>query len=255
LRCRHTAGTGSEATCNAVISRVGRNGFKRSLRHKKLMPDLAFVDPLLTLSCPHQTTASGGMDAFTQLLEAYVSRGASPFTDALCESALPGAVLWLPRLLDGESDNLEGRSAMSYAALVSGLALTNANLGAVHGMAGPLGGLFPIPHGAACGTLLAPVTEKTIAGLFRENPAHPALEKYARVGRLLSARPVNEKTAACRQLVETLYRWSDDFGMPRLSEYGIGEHDLDTIVAASANKNNPAELDRTDMRAVLLQRL
>jgi len=250
-----TAGTGSEATNNAVISRIGRNGFKRSLRHKHLMPDLAIVDPLLTLSCPHQATASGGMDAFTQLLEAYVSSGASPFTDTLCESALPGVIFWLPRLLNSEADSVEGRTALSYAALVSGLALANANLGAVHGMAGPMGGLFAIPHGAACGTLLAPVTEKTLEKLFLENPGHPAIKKYAHVGHLLADRSQIDTITACHLLVEGLYRWSTNFAMPRLSEYGIGAHDLDAITAASSNKNNPVALERGEMRAILAQRL
>ena len=139
-----TSGTGSEATKNAVLSEIGPNGYKKSLRHDHFVPDLAIVDPDLTLSCPPGLTAYSGMDAFTQLLEAYVSTKAHPFTDALCEKALEllsGSLLQAYQ--DGE--NIEAREAMSYAAWTSGIVLAQVGLGVVHGFASAVGGMFDNP--------------------------------------------------------------------------------------------------------------
>ncbi|MGH7729644.1 MAG: iron-containing alcohol dehydrogenase, partial [Candidatus Eiseniibacteriota bacterium] len=153
-----TAGTGSEATRNAVLSRRGRDGFKRSFRHEALVPQWAVVDPDLLGTCPPPLVAADGLDALTQLVEAYLSPRAGPFTDAVVELGLMAAREGLLPWYEGTGDAGTARTAMAYAALCSGIALAHAGLGVVHGLSAPLGAGFPLPHGVACGALLVPAT-------------------------------------------------------------------------------------------------
>lgn len=252
-----SSGTGAEATKNAVLSVVGPAGFKRSLRHDNFMPDIALVDPALMLSCPTSVTAACGLDALTQLLEAYVSTHASPMTDALALSGLQHVAHGFLRACEQGEHDLEARSCMAYAALQSGIALANAGLGLVHGFAGPIGGCCTMPHGEVCGTLLGEATRRTIEVLFADPEKHrTALEKYARVGVLLSGAPTSGVLRDdCQQLVETLDDWIERLQMPRLGQYGITSADFPRILDKSNGKNSPATLSRTQMEEILAARL
>lgn len=255
-----TAGTGSEATKNAVLSRQGRDGFKKSFRHDCLVARVALIDPQLLAGSPRHLIAAQGMDAFTQLLESYVSLRANPFTDALAWSGLEAVAggFWAA-LEGGMTDEAEaGRAAMAYAALLSGITLAQVGLGSVHGLAQPLGSLFPVPHGVACGTILAAATAVNAEALRQRLPASPALGKYARVGRLLSGEASLPDEAAVQTLVATLTSWCNTLELPRLAHFGITTADIPAIVAASRNnsmKSNPVLLSDEEIAAIVQQRL
>jgi len=251
-----SSGTGAEATKNAVLSHIGVDGYKSSLRHDNFVPDIALLDPELTLSCPPDVTAACGLDALTQLLEAYVSSKASPMTDALALSGLEHlAAGFIPAVENGEND-LAARGHMAYAALLSGAVLANAGLGVVHGFAGPIGGFFPIPHGVVCGTLIGAATRINIEVLRLDATRNrAALEKYARAGALLSGEGTATIDAGCERLVQTLDRWIASTGIARLSVYGIAPTDFPRILDKSNNKNSPITLDRGQMQAILEARL
>jgi alcohol dehydrogenase class IV len=251
-----SSGTGAEATKNAVLSQIGPDGYKCSLRHDRLVPDIALIDPQLMLSCPPDVTAACGLDALTQLLESYVSAKASPMTDALALSGIEHvAAGFLPAFEHGQSD-IAARSHMAYAALLSGMTLANAGLGAVHGFAGPIGGFFPIPHGVVCGTLLGEATQATIDGLFAEREKfEPALRKYARAGVLLSGQPAGSLEGDCALLVGTLRRWIETSGIPRLGDFGVTRADFPKILDGANCKNSPVTLSREKMSSILEARL
>ena len=250
-----TAGTGSEASANAVLSRTGAEGFKKSLRHENLVPDIALIDPALALSCPAPVTAACGMDAFTQLLEAYVSPRASPLTDALVENAFPYVRGCLVAAATSGANDIDVRAGMAYAALVSGIALANAGLGVVHGLASPIGGCFSIPHGVVCGTLVGNAAGATIAALNRSDPGHPALTKYARAGSLISGKETQSVKKGCAALITTVALWTEKLQLPRLSKFGITKNDIQKIAAGTSNKNNPVKLSSEEISGILLSAL
>ncbi|MBC7187499.1 MAG: iron-containing alcohol dehydrogenase [Calditrichaeota bacterium] len=251
-----TAGTGSEATKNAVLTRRGPGGFKKSLRHEHFVPDVAIVDPVLSCTCPPELTAACGMDAFTQLLESYVSSKASPLTDLLALQGMERVRDCLERAVTNGAVDIEAREGMAYAALLSGLTLANAGLGIVHGLAGPLGALAPIPHGVACGTLLAAATRMTIASLRQadDEQSRLALEKYGTVGALLTGEKGDVLTQ-CWRLVDEMERWTERFRLPRLGSYGLDEALLREAARQGENKNNPAALSEEQRLALLRERL
>jgi len=249
-----TAGTGSEATKNAVLSLPGQ--FKKSFRDEKLVAEWAIVDPDLLATCPPALVAANGLDAFTQLLEAFVSSAANPLTDALARSGIMAVRDALP-LLHREQD-AAARAGMAYASLLSGICLTQTGLGAVHGLASPLGAFFPIPHGVVCGTLLAAATASNIAALEARAPDHPALRKYAEIGRRFAMQKGLAGPEARRFLLEVLRRWECELALPRLSAYGIAGGDLPRIVAASRGgsmKTNPIVLSDAELTQLLAARL
>ncbi|NEQ48966.1 MAG: iron-containing alcohol dehydrogenase [Leptolyngbya sp. SIO3F4] len=250
-----TSGTGSEVTKNAVISEVGEQGFKKSIRHENLIPDGVIVDSELLVSCPVHVTAACGLDAFTQLLEPYLSPTASPLTDALAWSGLTAIG---PNLLaacgDGTND-LAVREAMAYGSLLSGICLANAGLGIVHGLASPLGGFFPIPHGVVCGTLLAAANEANWKALLERLPNSPAIEKLSKLGAFLKGAPNKPEVSHGEAFCNTLWDWTEALNLPRLGVYGVESTDLERIITKTQNRNNPIALTKDEIKEILLSRL
>ncbi len=244
-----TAGTGAEVTRNAVLAST-EHRVKVSLRSPLMLPRAALVDPELTYSLPPNVTASTGMDALTQCLEPFVSHAASPLTDPLCTDGLKRAARSLRRACENGSD-AEARADMSLVSLFGGLALANAKLGAVHGFAGPLGGMFPIPHGVACAALLPHVMAANINALKKRQPDSPSLRRYTEAARLLTGRA--DATA------EDGAAWARDLGaalaIPPLSAFGIrAEHFpeiVDKSARASSMKGNPIPLTPDELAAIL----
>jgi alcohol dehydrogenase len=261
-----TAGTGSEATKNAVLSEQGPNGFKKSFRHDTLVAQVALVDPDLLSTCPSALVAADGMDAFTQLLESYVSLRANPLNDALALSGLEAFRdgFWTVWENAGFSDGSSppaaktGRSCLAYASLVSGINLAQTGLGSVHGLASPLGAFFPAPHGAVCGTLVAEATDINLTALRERAPDSPALAKYARVGELLSGHAATTLHQAQDGLVSRLREWTERLNLPRLREFGMTESDVPKVVANSRGSSmttNPLALTDEEVAELVRRRL
>lgn len=251
-----TSGTGSEATKNAVIRQVGKNGFKKSLRHDRFIPDIALVDPELTLTCPAPITAACGMDALTQLLESFVSTQANALTDSLVSGALTVLGDSLIGASCSQPDHIELRTRISYASYISGLTLANAGLGTVHGFASVLGGLFDIPHGVVCGTLLAETSRQNIESLIQTDPEGTALRKYAAAANLLDPEiSPHPPVEGARALVSLLDQWSDLLDIQRLGEFGVTQNDIPSIVQSTGQKNNPVELTQDQLSQIIQARL
>jgi alcohol dehydrogenase class IV len=248
-----TSGTGSEATKNAVISKIGSGGFKKSLRHDNFVPDLALVDPELTMNCPPDITAASGMDCFTQLTEAYLSDKSSEYTDALALEGLKAIKRSLTRCCSDGQD-IEARAGMSFAALTSGICLANAGLGVVHGFASSVGGLFNIPHGLVCGTLMAKSNEVTVRELRKKSDSHNALKKYSLLGKLFLDRDGNSDDFYIDGFIAYLHKMTMDLGLPGLKKYSIQEQDIPSICAMTENKNNPVKLTIDDLQEILSAR-
>lgn len=248
-----TAGTGSEVTRNAVLASPAHR-VKVSLRSPHMLPRVAVIDPTLTHALPPALTATTGLDALTQLIEPYVSCRANPLTDALCVEGIRRAARSLWMAVE-EGDNAIAREAMAVASLFGGLALANAGLGAVHGFAAPIGGMFPAPHGGVCAALLPHVMRANLAALRARAPEHEALRRYDDVGRLLTGR--NHATA------EDAILWVSDLvaSLPiaPLSSYGLSAADVPAIVAAAAKassmKANPIPLTTAELTGILQRAL
>jgi len=253
-----TAGTGSEATRNAVLSLRGKEGFKKSFRHDKLVAEYAFIDPSLLVSCPPELIAANGMDALTQLLESYVSLKANSFTDALAISGLHAVKESLLVWYKNGALEKEAMSNMAYAALVSGISLAQVGLGAVHGLAAPLGAFFPVPHGVACGTLVASATEMNIRAMQEQEVDHPALGRYAKIAEVLCGCHFVDQETAFNALILLLQDWTEQMKLPSLSMQGISVSDFDLIIAncrGSSMKTNPIVLSDKQIRNILRARL
>jgi alcohol dehydrogenase class IV len=248
-----TSGTGSEATKNAVISRIGKDGFKKSLRHDNFVPDIALVDPELTLSCPAELTAASGMDCFTQLTEAYMSIRSNEYTEALALEGLKAVKSSLLRSFTDGSD-IDARTGMSFAALTSGICLANAGLGAVHGFASSIGGMFSIPHGIICGTLMAAANEVTVRKLRSTTGNENALRKYARLGKIFVDDEVPDDDNYIDSFIGYLNKMTIKLNLPGLKSSGVKEAALRTISASTDVKNNPVKLDEKDLMEILSKR-
>ncbi len=253
-----TAGTGSEATKNAVLSVHGPQGFKKSFRHDRLVAEYAIVDPALLTTCPKTVIAANGMDALTQLLESYVSIRANPLTDALALSGLQAVADGLLPLYLEEGLTLQAQEQMAYASMLSGICLAQTGLGSVHGLASPLGAFYPIPHGVVCGTLVAKATAVNIRAMQEREPDNPLLEKYAHLGDIMCRRQHSSPEEACDGLVNLLEDWTLKLGLPHLSEYGLEEQGIEHVVEhsrGSSMKTNPIILTDEELAEVLKARI
>ena len=244
-----TAGTGAEVTRNAVLM-AEEARVKVSLRSPLMLPAIALIDPTLTYTLPPNVTASTGLDALTQCIEPFVSAQANPLTDAIAREGICRAAGALRRAYHDGSD-ADARRDMVIASLCSGLALANAKLGAVHGFAAPLCGMFPIPHGNACARLLSPVVEANLRALRQRAPDSPAIARYDEVARMITG-----KTSARAEDGATwLWDLADELAVPSFSTYGVREQDVPRIVAearrASSMQGNPIVLTDEELADVL----
>ncbi len=249
-----TAGTGSESTKNAVISELGENGFKRSLRHDNFVPDIAIVDPYLSIHCPPEITASSGIDAFVQLLESYISTHASAITDALAYDGIQKITQSLEKLyLHG--DNIEARTKVAYAAMLSGITLANAGLGTVHGFASSIGGYFDIPHGVICGTLFGVVNRMNVKKLLENDENSSAILKYISLGQLISQKEGKRDEYYLNFFIDYVDKLVQEFNMPRLAQFGLSQKNIEKIVAQTSNKNNRVKFNHQELTYILEQRI
>jgi alcohol dehydrogenase class IV len=245
-----TAGTGSEAAKNAVLSKTGEKGYKRSLRHNNFVPNVAIIDPDLSITCPQATTAASGMDAFTQLLESYLSTGGSAVTDALAYEGLQQISKSLVKAYHSGTD-INARTGMALAAYLSGITLTNAGLGLVHGFAASIGGYFPIAHGVICSSLMLASNRLTVRKLRSQRSNDHALAKYAIIGKMFAGVEKKSPEYYVDFLLGTIEKWTREMNIPRLSQGGVTFSDFIKIVNATDNKNNPAALNKEEMLEIL----
>lgn len=246
-----TAGTGSEATKNAVLSVSGQ--FKKSFRDDKLVAEYAIVDPALLATCPPAQIAANGMDAFTQLMESCVSTRSNPLTDALAISGMEAARDGLLALYENPADSA-AQARMAYASLLSGICLAQTGLGSVHGIVAPLGAFHPIGHGVGCGMLVMEATRLNIDLMEAREPDNPALEKYASIGKLFRGRKHVDPEGARVFLMHALESWSRKLKLPRLLDFGVTEADIPRLVAnsrGSSMKTNPIMLTDEEIGAVI----
>jgi alcohol dehydrogenase class IV len=248
-----TAGTGAEVTRNAVLA-APEHRIKASLRSPSMLPRLALVDPELTYSLPPEVTASTGLDALTQLIEPFTSVRANPLTDGFCREGMGRiARSLLPACEYGA--NVAARTDMALASLLGGLALANGGLGAAHGFAGPVGGMFPAPHGAVCAAFLPHVMAANIYALTERAPDSPTLHRYDEIARILTGDPAARAADGIRW-VQAL---TAQLRVPALGAYGVRVEDVPALVektlVASSTKANPIVLTREELTEILLKAL
>jgi alcohol dehydrogenase class IV len=244
-----TSGTGAEVTRNSVLASP-EHKVKVSLRSPYLLPDLAIVDPKLTLDLPPSVTASTGLDALTQVIEPYVSIRANPATDGFCLEGMRRVARSLQRAFE-QGHDLQAREDMALASLFGGLSLANAGLGAVHGFAAPIGGMFHAPHGAVCAALLPRVMEVNLGALGARLTDGEALRRYDSVGAILTG----SETAVAADGIHWISELCKALQIPGLRTYGITENDIPELVEkaakASSMKANPIVLTREELTEAL----
>ena len=244
-----TAGTGTEVTKNAVISSP-EHKLKVSLRSPMMIPKVALIDPELTISMPQAITASTGMDALTQLIEAFTSKQANPMTDSLIREGVRRASRSL-RVAYHEPGNIQAREDMCLASLIGGMALANAGLGAVHGFAAVIGGMFDAPHGEVCACLLPAVVQENIAAIKATNPDSPYLDKYKEIATLL----LDDEQANIEDSIKYLVELKKDLKIRNLSDFGIEQTNYSKIVEnarmASSMQKNPIVLPEFRLYEIL----
>ena len=243
-----TAGTGAEVTKNSVI-KSNKHKVKVSLRNDKMYPNVAVVDPVLTYTMPPPLTAITGMDALTHLLETFVSNQSNPFIDVICREGMRRISASLLNAFKN-GNNLEAREDMAMAGMFGGIALANVKLGAVHGFAGPMGGMYPISHGEICASLLAAVLEVNIAAVKKQNNLG-ALEKFGEIARLFSGN-IN---ATPEDGIESIKNLVNELNIPRLAALGLSPSNFPELVANAKNsssmKGNPVALSDDELYSIL----
>ena len=244
-----TAGTGAEVTSNAVIG-SSEHKVKVSLRSPLMFPKVAVIDPILTRSLPPEVTAATGMDALTQVLEPFVSKYANPLTDAICRDGMQIAAKALPSVYN-DGDDLEARENMSLVSLYGGMALANAKLGAVHGFASVIGGIYDAPHGAICARLLPAVLEGNINALNARDPSSMILRRFDQVATFLTG----DIEAKGSDAIDWIKKLCDDLNIPPLSNYGVRPDESESIINKAINsssmKSNPVDLSPDEMWNIL----
>lgn len=245
-----TAGTGAEVTKNAVIKSLEKK-VKVSLRSNLMFPDVAVVDPVLTYSMPPALTASTGVDALTHLLETFVSNQSNAFVDTLCREGLQRISRSL-KIAFSDGNDKQAREDMAMASMLGGMALANVKLGAIHGFAGPMGGMFPIPHGAVCACLMPAVIETNIDALKAQNLP---LRKYEKLAVLLTGN-INAKAEDAAEWTADLVK---ELKIPSLSTFGLTKNDFPELVQkaknASSMKGNPVQLSNEQLTTILTKSL
>ncbi len=245
-----TSGTGAEVTKNGVVSSK-EHQVKVSLRSESMYADVVLLDAALTLSLPKHVTASTGMDALTQNIEPYVSIMANPITDAFAKEGIQKIASSIKIAYDNGSD-LQARENMAIGSLMGGFALANAKLGAVHGFAGVLGGMYDINHGVICAMLLPHVMSANIQALHDNDPQHPTLKRFDHVAQLLTNKP----NAKAKDGIDWVRNINEHFNMPTLRDLNVKKEDFDEIVEKSKNsssmKGNPIALTSDQLRNILL---
>jgi len=237
-----------------VISQIGKNGFKRSLRNDNFVPDIALVDPELTLQCPKNITGASGMDCFTQLTEAFLSDKSNEYTDALSIEGLKAIKASLVRSYTNGED-IEARAGMSFAALTSGICLANAGLGVVHGFASSIGGMYDIPHGLICGTLMASSNEINVRELRKEATNPDALRKYVSLGKLFLDEKGETSDYYIDGFISYLHELTQYLKLSGLRKFGVEEKDVESVCIKTEMKNNPVKLDVEDLIEIVTNRL
>lgn len=244
-----TAGTGTEVTRNAVLASK-EHKVKVSLRSASMLPRIALVDPQLTHSMPPEVTASTGLDALTQLIEPFLSSRSNPMVDAVCREGIPRAAGALLRAYRDGTD-AQARQEMSMASMMGGLALANAGLGAVHGFAGPLGGMYPAPHGATCAALLPHVMKVNLSVLEREAIGGDLRARFDEVAQIITGKP----NAKAEEGVDWLAALAEKMEIPGLGGYGLTEADYPDLIEkasiSSSMKGNPVPLATEDLHHIL----
>ncbi len=244
-----TAGTGSEVTRNAVLESPA-HGLKISLRSPLMLPSIALVDPELTCTLPPAITASSGLDALTQLIEPFVSVKANPMTDAICHEGIRHAAKSLRQAYHNSMDK-PAREGMALASLFGGMALANAALGAVHGFAGPLGGMLHAPHGELCARLLPLVMEANIKALESRHAGHVAIQRYVEIAQIVTG----DKNASAQDGVKWVSDLVNELKIPSLSVHGMNETHIPDAVQktlnASSYKGNPIPLNERELAGIL----
>lgn len=249
-----TSGTGAETTRFALLSEVGKRGEKKMLRHSHFVPKVAVVDARMMKSCPLDLTGATGMNAFSQLLESYLSLGANQLTDTLAFKGISYVCKCLPRAVKS-GKNVKAREGMAYASMVSGVTSSNTGLGAVNGLGLAISGKFDIPFSTVCATLVGEVNRANIIEIKKYYKENISLNKYTRVGQLLIKKRRKSDEYYNDLLIDKIMEWTEHFKIPKLSAFGITSDDLQDIVEYTQIQNNSIPLMEESLLSILENRL